>query len=292
MADYPFHNPDLHIHSTYSDGTDTPAALLAKVRQANVDFFSLTDHDCMDGCREIAAALKPNDPLFVCGVELSCEDACGKYHILGYGYDPEKPALRQTVAMTHAVRRRKTENRLDYLENLGYRFTAEEKKYLLAASNPGKPHFARLLLDNGYASDKTGAFAIVSGYHGREERLSPEAAIAAITQSGGIPVLAHGILADGSKNLSFEEIRSRVSRLQAFGLMGLECFYSGYTPDQREIMLALARNFSLLVTAGSDYHGDNKSVRLGQTNTADFTPMMGFYSALQPLLPSVSGRIH
>lgn len=284
MADYPFLNPDLHIHSTFSDGTDTPGALLSKVRAAKVDFFSLTDHDCVDGCREIAAALQPNDPLFVCGVELSCEDERGKYHILGYGYDPEKPALRQTVAMTHAVRRRKTENRLDYLENLGYRFSADEKSRLLSASNPGKPHFARLLLDNGYASDKTQAFAIVSGYHGREERLSPEAAIAAIIQSGGIPVLAHGILADGSKSLSLEEIRSRVSRLQAYGLMGLECFYSGYTPDQREIMLGLARDNSLLVTAGSDYHGDNKPVRLGQTNAGDLACMGEFYTAVQPLL--------
>lgn len=292
MADYPFRNPDLHIHSTYSDGTDTPGALLAKVREAKVDFFSLTDHDCLDGCREIAAALKPNDPLFVCGVELSCEDALGKYHILGYGYDPEKPALRQTVAMTHAVRRRKTENRLDYLEKMGYLFSAEEKNRLLSTSNPGKPHFARLLLDNGYATDKAQAFAIVSGYHGQEERLSPEAAIAAITQSGGIPVLAHGILADGSKSLSFEEIRSRVSRLQGFGLMGLECFYSGYTLHQREVMLELARDNSLLVTAGSDYHGDNKPVMLGQTNVGGLACMREFYTAVRPLLSAAESGIH
>lgn len=280
MAGFQIHNPDLHMHSVFSDGTDTPSELIAKVRAAGVDLFSLTDHDCLDGCRMVRDVLQPGDPLFINGVELSCEDADGKYHILGYGYDPEKPTLQQAVDYTHAIRSEKAEKRMHYLESLGFCFTKEEKEKLFSLKNPGKPHFAQLLMDKKYLPNKAAAFAAVSGYHGKEEKLAPRTAIEAILQSGGIPVLAHGILADGSKCLTSEEICSRVLKLERMGLMGLECYYSGYTGQQQEIMLNLAEKFDLMVTAGSDYHGANKPVRIGQIHSVDCCRMERFYCAV------------
>ena len=94
MKQAAFHSPDLHMHSVYSDGTDTPRALLQRVRAAGLDIFALTDHDTAQGCAAVRALLEPGDAAFVEGIEFSCQDGEGKYHVLGYGFDAEKPSIR------------------------------------------------------------------------------------------------------------------------------------------------------------------------------------------------------
>ena len=91
------HKIDLHMHSTVSDGTDTPEELLARVQEAGIELFALTDHDALKGCDMIRKARKPGDPQFLNGVEFSCRDELGKYHILGYGYDPDSPSILNVV---------------------------------------------------------------------------------------------------------------------------------------------------------------------------------------------------
>jgi len=280
-----YQKPDLHMHSIYSDGTDAPAELIANVRKAGIDLFALTDHDTAEGCAAVEALLQPGDPRFIGGIEFSCRDAMGKYHMLGYCYDVKKKPIRDAVAFAHEIRMQKLYNRFDFLrEQYGFTFTDSEKEALCSLKNPGKPHFAALLLEKGYVPDKAAGFEIFSGYHGHEPSLAPEAAIDAILEADGIPVLAHGILADGSKNLSREEITQRVARFKAAGLMGLECYYSTFTPQQKEIMLSLAKEYNLFVTAGSDYHGFNKPVRLGQTNDPDPEHLRRFYAVISQLL--------
>jgi predicted metal-dependent phosphoesterase TrpH len=201
--------------------------------------------------------------------------------VLGYGFDADQPAIRETVAYAHHSRILKMQNRFGYLrERYGFTFTPEERAELMGLKNPGKPHFAAMLLKKGYVKTKDEGFEVFSGYRDTEPTLLPEDAISAILHSGGIPVLAHGILADGSGELTEEEIAARVERFRAAGLMGLECYYSAFTPRQREIMLALAEKFSLLVTAGSDYHGTNKTVHLGQTGGPDPRRLRDFYDAI------------
>lgn len=280
-----FNNPDLHMHSVFSDGTDTPASLLKKVREAGIDLFSLTDHDSCDGCAQIQKILQPDDPAFIYGVEFSCRDSKGKYHILGYGYDPEKSSIIEAVQITHSARMDKAKNRLNFLkDNYGFVFSKEEQNEFFALENPGKPHLAKMMLARGYVADKTEAFRILGGYHGKERYLSPEEAIDAILFADGIPVLAHGILADGSKVLTEEEIEERISRLKGNGLMGLECYYSRFTQSQQDMMLGFAKTYNLFVTAGSDYHGANKAVKPGDTNQPSPEVMLRFYKALSRLL--------
>ena len=276
-----FQKPDLHIHSVFSDGTDAPRQLIAKVRKAGIDLFSLTDHDTAEGCDEVRRLLGNGDPCFIGGIEFSCEDEKGKYHILGYGYDEGNVAFRNAVAFGHRIRMEKLKNRFVFLkEQYGFAFTPEEENRVKSQKNPGKPHFAALMLEKGYINTKAEGFEILSGYHGEEELFLPETAISAIIAADGIPVLAHGILADGSKNLAAAEIEGRVQRFQKAGLRGLECYYSGYTPEQKRIMLQLAAKNKLLITAGSDYHGGNKTVRLGDTDGADPKHLEGFYAAV------------
>ena len=285
MKQAAFHSPDLHMHSVYSDGTDTPRALLQRVRAAGLDIFALTDHDTAQGCAAVRALLEPGDAAFVAGIEFSCQDGEGKYHVLGYGFDAEKPSIRAAADFAHHIRILKMQNRFGYLaRRFGFTFTEEERSQLLALKNPGKPHFVDMMLKKGYVKTKMEGFEAFSGCPDTEPTLSPEEAIDAIIQANGIPVLAHGILADGSKKLSEEEIAGRVVRLKAAGLRGLECYYSAFTPRQREIMLALAERYRLLVTAGSDYHGANKTVSLGQTGGADPVRLQGFYEAVADLI--------
>ena len=112
------------------------------------------------------------------------------------------------------------------------------------------------------------------------EYLSPKDAIEAIVQSDGIAVLAHGILGDGGSNFGEDEITARVERLKDFGLGGLECFYSTYTDEQRRIMLSLADRYGMYVTAGSDYHGNNKKILLGDTGLKDAEYIKPFIKAV------------
>ena len=119
---------DLHLHSTVSDGTDTPEELLGKVREAGLELFALTDHDAVKGYGMVCGALREGDPRPLSGVEFSCRDGEGRYHILGYGFDPESSSMRQVVARGHQLRMDKVMARLLRLKaEFGFSFPEEAK---------------------------------------------------------------------------------------------------------------------------------------------------------------------
>ena len=266
---------DLHMHSTVSDGTDTPEELLERVREAGLGLFALTDHDAVKGCVAIRRALAAGDPGFIDGVEFSCRDEEGKYHILGYGYDPDSPFMRRVVEKGHGLRMKKVDARLDFIrERFGFTFPQEELRQLLALDNPGKPHIGNLMVKYGYAASKEQAIdEYINQAKIRSEYIRPEEAIEGILQAGGIPVLAHPPFGSGNELILGDDMERRLRRLMGFGLRGMECYYSGFTPKLRAEMLALAEKYALYVTAGSDYHGKNKLVALGKTHFAGAQPM-------------------
>ena len=261
---------DLHMHSTVSDGTDTPEELLGKVREACITLFALTDHDALKGCTRIRACLQDGDPKFLTGVEFSCRDADGKYHILGYGYDPEGESIRGVVELGHRYRMYKVNARLEFLrKEFFFDFPEEEIRNLLALDNPGKPHIANLMVKYGYAETKEKAITeFINRAHFPSQYVRPEEAIQGILASGGIPVLAHPAFGSGEELIVGGELDARVRRLHDFGLKGIECYYSGFTPRLRDEALSMAEKYGLYVTAGSDYHGKNKLIRLGYTHLA------------------------
>lgn len=258
---------DLHMHSTISDGTDSPAELLEHVKAAGVDLFSLTDHDAVQGCTELQALLAGDGPRFIPGVEFSCEDELGKYHVLGYGYDPVSPSILAVVTQGHELRMKKLRQRLDFLfTEFGFRFPDSEIRALFSLSNPGKPHIAKLMIKSGYAETKEQAFKeYLNKQRIKEGHVRPEEAIRGILGAGGIPVLAHPCYGDGDQLILGDELDQRVARLMGFGLQGLECYYSGFSRVLRNQALGLAEKYGLYVTAGSDYHGKNKLVPLADT---------------------------
>ncbi len=259
---------DFHIHTVISDGTDTLPVLLDKVREAGIEIFSVTDHDAVKAASALPQLRQQGDPVFLPGVEFSCRDEAGKYHILGYGYDPESESIRSAVDYGHSLRMKKVTARLDYLrEHFGFDFPPGELSQILSLDNPGKPHIANLMVKLGYSKTKEEAIAeyINKVRIGGPSYLRPEQAIDAILGAGGIPVLAHPFYGDGDQLILGDEMKARLETLSGFGLRGVEAFYSGFTVRLIRQMLSFAEHFGFYVTAGSDYHGKNKMIALGDT---------------------------
>lgn len=259
---------DMHMHSTVSDGSDTPLEILNHVRELGLELFSLTDHDAIKGSILMKSYLKEDDPKFLRGIEFSCKDEGGQYHILGYGYDPQCSAMTEVVELGHNYRMRKVHDRLDFLrEEFGFTFSKEDLDQLLSLDNPGKPHIGLLMTKYGYSSSKEDAINnYINKVHFQSEYVRPEQAIEGILKSGGIPVLAHPSYGSGSQLIVGEDMRKRLEHLIAYGLQGVEAFYSGFTKKLETEMLNFAEEYHLYVSAGSDYHGKNKLVVLGDTN--------------------------
>ena len=266
---------DLHMHSRVSDGTDTPEEILAHVKEIGLELFSLTDHDAVKGCKIIQEVRKEGDPCFITGAEFSCRDELGKYHILGYGYDPDKESMQKLISTGHGFRMKKVRERLDFLkERFGFEFPEIEIKKILALDNPGKPHIGNLMVKLGYAESKEQAIKkFIDQVRFKNEYVRPEQAIEGILGGGGIPVLAHPFYGSGEELILGEEMDERLRRLMGFGLKGVEVFYSGFTPRLRKNMLEFAEKYDLYVTCGSDYHGSNKMIELGDTGLTEETPV-------------------
>ncbi|MBO4890170.1 MAG: PHP domain-containing protein [Lachnospiraceae bacterium] len=276
---------DLHMHTTMSDGTDTPEEIIGKVRDAGIKIFSVTDHDAINGCTIIIGALRDGDPVFIPGAEFNSRDEGGRYHILGYGFDPEAPSINGIVEAAHELRMKKVHARLDFLrKELGFDLPEDEIAKLLELNNTGKPHIANLLVRYGYAENKEQGIEYIDRKHFKSEYLHPKDVITAIRDAGGIPVLAHPPYGSGNEIIVKEELSERVERLIGYGIEGLEGYYSGFTNVLRDEVLSLADRHDLLVTAGSDYHGSNKLVVLGDTGLDVEAPADGLCRFLSKIL--------
>ena len=254
---------DLHIHTTASDGSDSPGELAAKV--AGLALFSVTDHDTVDGALAMEALVPPG-VRYVRGVEFSCADPAGKCHILGYGYDPDHPAFRGALDQGRQLRLGKMRLRVEALgRDFGLVLTRQEEDWLWSRKSPGKPHLGRILLERGLAPDIDSAiWGFIRDVPGRD-RIEAKTAIEAILAAGGFPVWAHPLGGEGEKRLTEEKFEALLETLLGYGLRGLECRYSRYGRKESEFLLDHAERLGLTPTGGSDYHGSNKKdIQLGQ----------------------------
>lgn len=256
------------MHSTVSDGTDTPPELLQHVRDAGIALFALTDHDAVKGCAMIRSILSEDDPKLLTGVEFSCRDTHGQYHILGYNFDPGSPSVTDIVELGHQYRMKKVMVRIDFIrDRFGFAFSDQDIQGLLALENPGKPHIGNLMVQYGYVPSKDIAIReYLNQMNFSSEYVSPETAIQSILDGGGIPVLAHPAYGNGEDLILGADMDTRLRRLIGFGLQGVEAFYSAFSPKLIAETLSFAEKYNLYVTAGSDYHGKNKLIPLGDTS--------------------------
>ncbi len=247
---------DLHLHSTYSDGTHTPGQLVEMAHSAGLQAISITDHDTVDGTGEALAAGTHYGVRIVAGVELSVYLDDLHFHLLGYHFDWRHQGLRAKLDRLQESRSKRNSVIVSNLKKLGLDISDEEVRRISSGGQTGRPHIARLLVEKNIVRDIDQAFALYlrKGRPGYARRFiyHVEEAIALLHESGGCAVLAHP--AQISRSLPLLE--DLLVHLKAMGLDGVETHY----PTQKGAFLKrlkrLAAAHGLLETGGSDYHGD------------------------------------
>lgn len=260
---------DLHIHSNASDGTDSPDELLAKIIEAGINIFALTDHDTINGALTINNKTLPDNITFIKGIEFSCITANHhKCHILGLNYDENNHDFQAALKTGDKLRHEKFCRRIDLLrEKFAVKFTDEEINSLSSIPSVGKPHIARLLIQKGLAETITEAIErYINPCKTQNSRINAELAINAINSSGGIAVWAHPLGGEGERELTQDEFTQALGELLSYGITGLECFYSKYELAKCEQLAETAAHEKLFISGGSDYHGRNKNIQLGKLN--------------------------
>ncbi len=259
---------DLHIHSNFSDGSDTIPELIKNIQDAGINIFALTDHDTIEGLAEIEKYL-PSNIQFIKGVELTCKTKDIKCHILGYNINPENKELNDIIAQGKILRRNKLEKRIAYLKEVwDIQLTKEELDWLYSRPSVVKTHFANILVNRGLSDNNLDAMKkYLDGCKTGNSRFDGDEVIQIIKNAGGIPVWAHPLGGEGEKHLSKEEFLPKLKTMIESGIKGLECYYSRYNQEEIELLVSCAKENNLLITGGSDYHGNNKkNITLAKLN--------------------------
>ncbi len=254
---------DLHMHSTFSDGSCTPEELIDIAEKQKLTAVALTDHDTTDGLARFIKAAEGRTVMAISGIEISAEFSPGTMHILGYAIKPGG-CLEKQLKWIRDGRASRNQQILAKLQKRGLDLTWEEVASFAGNDVVGRPHFARAMLTRGYVKDKQEAFDryLAKGRcaYVERRRLSPEDAIRRIVCAGGVPVLAHPF----TLKQNIKKLRATLETLCTYGLRGLEVFYSEHSPRMEEEYAAVARELKLCMTGGSDFHGDiNPDIRMG-----------------------------
>ncbi|MDR7302867.1 PHP domain-containing protein [Haloactinomyces albus] len=268
---------DVHTHSTESDGTDTPTELVATAIEAGLDVVALTDHDTTAGWGEAERAVLHEGRVgrirLVPGAELSCccPDGRGNsitVHLLAYLFDPLSQALVDEQTRLRAERRSRLYTMARRMAEDGFPVDPEEIMAGLPPDSPGgRPHLARALVNGGTVASVDEAFARYLGstgnYYVPRTDTPVWRAIDMIADAGGATVLAHPFAAARGPMVTSEVI----AELAEHGLSGVEVDHPDHEPEARSRLRGIAAEFDLIVTGSSDYHGINKTLRIGQETT-------------------------
>lgn len=255
MTDRPTHAPtgsvDLHAHSTASDGSLTPADLVAEATRRGLRVLALTDHDTLAGLPEATSAALERGIELIPGVELSSEAGAFEIHVLGYYVDPADGELAAVLAGHAAQRRTRAQRVVERLAALGLPVPMERVIAIAGEGTLGRPHIARAMIEAGYVATVGEAFDryLANGKpaYVPRDNTTPEEAVALLSRAGAVPVLAHPF--------STGDVEGTLRRLVPHGLRGMEVYYGEYAPERRDQLRAIADDWSLIPTGGSDYHG-------------------------------------
>lgn len=249
---------DLHMHTTASDGASTPAELVDKCLELGLEVISVTDHDNVTAVKTVKEIGEKNGLEVVSGIEISTYRGEAEYHLLGYFVDIENDSL---LGLTEAIldsRVERTHKMIEKLTKMGYPLDFKDVKKFATGVSLGRPHVAKAMVDKGYIEKIGDAFTkefIAGGGKAYVEKknILPAEAIEVILRAGGIPVIAHPYYINHGESLDKEEI----SRLKNLGLMGIEVYQSKHNQKVTKYYKEIAEELDLLVTGGSDYHGEN-----------------------------------
>ena len=262
---------DLHAHTTASDGSLRPAELIDLAARIGLKAVAVTDHDTVDGLAEALDRGLEIGFEVIAGLEISARFSSGAMHILGYrpgggGDWAAQNSAFPALARLQAARAERNPAMIDRLVKAGLDVTMEEVRTASGGGQVGRPHFARVLVDKGYAVDVQDAFNkyLAQGRPGYVAKYRPEPhqALAMIIEAGGLPVLAHPLTLGLGEGAALTRL---LFELKEQGLVGLEAYYSDHDPAQTKRFLSLAEKIGLIATGGSDFHGPDQGwSRLGE----------------------------
>lgn len=245
---------DLHLHTTASDGSLTPAQLVALALERGLATIAVTDHDSTEGVDAALAAARDSDLEVIPGVELNTDVENGEVHVLGYFLDHHHPELQDRLVRLRTGRLGRGEGMVQRLRQLGLDLSWDRVQELAGVAEGGavgRPHIARALVEKGFVGSVREAFDRYIGNDGpayvAREKLDPTAAVQIIRGAGGVPALAHPA--------DIPDFDTLVPALLAAGLMALECHYGTYPSDIVARLVERATALGLVPTGGSDFHG-------------------------------------
>jgi predicted metal-dependent phosphoesterase TrpH len=244
---------DLHTHTTCSDGTRSPREQVEYARRLGLYGIGITDHDTVAGWEEAMEAGKELNVLVVPGVEISSVWNGKDIHVLGYYLDPSDSHFQKRLVELRNVRNRRNEMMVERLNQLGIAITIEEINAVKQKNggNVGRPHIAEVLMKKGVVASIEEAFDKYLGRNGlayvNPPRITPFEAVELILSAGGVPVLAHPGLYEEDQLI--EELVGR-------GMAGIEAYHADHPPEEEQKYEQLGRRFNLIITGGSDYHGE------------------------------------
>jgi predicted metal-dependent phosphoesterase TrpH len=239
---------DLHVHTTASDGQLSPTETVQRALEIGLAVIAITDHDTTEGIAGALEAAIGTGLEVITGVEISTDIYRSEVHILGYYVAYRDPSLCSKLALFRDARLDRAQRMVAKLSRMGLPLEWSRVQQIAGDSAIGRPHIARAMLEQGYISSIDEAFHLYIGRNGPayEDRykLSPAEAVQAILAAKGLPVLAHPL-----------QTTHLVPEWTKNGLIGLEAYYPGYTPDETRFLLDLAARYGLIATGGSDFHG-------------------------------------
>lgn len=277
---------DLHLHTTHSDGSLTPAEVVALASKAGVSTLAITDHDITTAIPEATEAGLAAGIEVIPGIEISSLLGESELHILGYFLQWQDARLHERLAAARDSRHRRNPLIVAKLQALGIDITYDEVKAVAGSDSVGRPHIARVLMDKGVVTSAKEAFDrfLASGKSAYvpRELPSPADAIRWIKEANGLAILAHPTWVKPTDGV----LRTLIAQLKAEGLDGIEGYYSTHSPRQTREYLDLAKQLGLLITGGSDFHGLTKpDIEVGVGRGSLHVP-----DSLLPKLKQAAGR--
>ncbi len=248
---------DLHTHTTASDGSMSPAELVRHAGNSGLAAVAITDHDTVDGLEEALNEADKSRMEVIPGVEIGVEYR-QEMHILGYFLNGAYEGIAQTLKILKDNRNERNPKIVARLKEIGFNISLEDVLEEAAGGTVGRPHIANVLMKKGYVASIEEAFDryLSQGKpaYFEKDKISPEDGIRKIIEAGGIPVLAHPIFLRHTN----KELDDLLASLKAFGLKGIEAYYTDNTDSDTGNLLRRALKHNLLVTGGSDFHGSFK----------------------------------
>lgn len=252
---------ELHCHSYFSDGSESPKKIMELANLAKIDVIALTDHDTIAGLAEAQESAMAYGIRLIPGVELSSYSTT-EIHVLGYNFDINNQQFLDTLQSFSDQRQDRAEGILARLAHFNINL---DKDSLPQGNSVGRLHIAKLLIEKGYVSSIPEAFDRYLGSSGiayfPSKRITPFQAVEIIKKANGLPVLAHPL-----RYLQQGTLDSLINGLIDYGLKGLECYYPTHDAQTVQTLVAVAKKYNLIATGGSDFHGKNRNVALGEVD--------------------------